>query len=826
MIAAASSISDISANGPEELRAMPQWLLWRYVERNGKKTKEPFQANGSHAKASDPSTWTTFNLAIESYGRGTFDGIGFVFTADDPYAGVDLDKCLDEAGNLKSWAAELYPSLKGGYGEISPSLKGVKFFVRGTMPEHKGRKKNNLGEDGLGAVEMYSAGRFFTVTGRRFNGSPMVIGEAPELPALREKLFPPKAQMERGLAGGGLDADDATLIDIAKRAINGAKFQRLWAGDASEYGNDHSSADLALCNFLAHYTGKNHDRMNRLFRQSGLYRAKWEREDYRNGTISKAIADCPRVFDPNRPTDNHNPDGFCGSAMQHAVRDNRSTPVQPPATRATEGGQHDNSPTPGGVLDKENPLSTARKYRVDRHTHIDGMATIIYSGDTFYTWNASSAYKEIETAAVRSDLYLFMERHEQLAGKKKAPSPFKPNTYDVNQSIDGLKAIAYTPLRSPCWLSDACGLPDAKALIVPRNGILDLTKPGELMPPTPRLFTLNSLDYDYIPGAPEPRQFISFLDVLWPDDRHAIELLQDWAGYCLTADTRQQKILLLVGPPRSGKGTIARILSGMLGLANVCNPTLAGIGTNFGLWALIGKLLAIISDARLSQRTDIATLTERLLSISGEDGVTIDRKNLPPLTTRLGTRIMILTNELPRLADASGALANRFVVLTLQNSFLGKEDHGLTERLMLELPGILNWAIEGWQRLRARGHFIQPETSREAIDELRDLASPIGAFMREWCIVKAGISCPVHDAYDAWRLWCQEQGRRDAGDAARFGRDLRAAQPGLTTRQAGTGKERRRELEGLDLTESAKLSLSIGRAKLEAESRRREGRND
>ena len=112
---------------------------------------------------------------------------------------------------------------------------------------------------------------------------------------------------------------------------------------------------------------------------------------------------------------------------------------------------------------------------------------------------------------------------------------------------------------------------------------------------------------------------------------------------------------MIVGPKRSGKGTIARILARLVGLANVCVLMLAGLGTNFGLWPLLGKTLAIISDARLSGRTDAAVVVERLLSISGEDAQTVDRKNLSQVTCKLPGRFAILTNELPRLNDASGA---------------------------------------------------------------------------------------------------------------------------------------------------------------------------
>ena len=120
-------------------------------------------------------------------------------------------------------------------------------------------------------------------------------------------------------------------------------------------------------------------------------------------------------------------------------------------------------------------------------------------------------------------------------------------------------------------------------------------------------------------------------------------------GYILGGDTSQQKIPLFVGPKRAGKGTIARVLTGLLGAHNVAAPTLASLSTNFGLSPLIGKPLALISDARLSGRSDSSVVVERLLSISGEDSLTIDRKYLDQWTGRLPTRLALMTNELPQL---------------------------------------------------------------------------------------------------------------------------------------------------------------------------------
>jgi putative DNA primase/helicase len=258
-------------------------------------------------------------------------------------------------------------------------------------------------------------------------------------------------------------------------------------------------------------------------------------------------------------------------------------------------------------------------------------------------------------------------------------------------------------------------------------------------------------------------------------------------------------MLLLIGPKRSGKGTIARVTRAMLGPTNVAGPTLSSLGTNFGLWPLIAKTAAIVSDARLSGRTDAATVTERLLSISGEDALTIDRKNLPPVTATLSTRFIILTNELPRLGDASGALTGRMILLRLTESWFGREDTGLTDRLLEELPSILLWSIAGWQRLRKRGHFCQPKASEELLAELEDLSSPISAFVRDRCRVGPGYRAAVADLFLAWKNWCETKDRREPGTEQLFGRDLLAAVPSIKRVQPREGEHRFRAYEGIGL---------------------------
>ena len=341
--------------------------------------------------------------------------------------------------------------------------------------------------------------------------------------------------------------------------------------------------------------------------------------------------------------------------------------------------------------------------------------------------------------------------------------------------------------------------PDAAEMLPVRNGLLHLPS-GQLYPPTPHFFGLNSTDVTFDPQAPAPAEWLRFLHELWDDDEAAIEALGEWFGLCLSVDTSHQKILLLVGPKRAGKGTIIRVLQGLLGKDSYAAPTLASLGTNFGAAALIGKPLAIVGDARIGVRTDQALIAERLLSISGEDAQTIDRKFMPAWTGRLNTRFFVVTNELPRIADASGAVVSRFIVLTLTKTFYGREDRGLGGKFSAELSGILNWARQGYIRLRQRGYFVQPESARASIDELEALSSPVGAFIKERCVVGPGYCVACDQLFDSWAEWCRETNRREAGTKQTFGKDLRSVLPGIKVSQPRTDDgDRFRTYEGVGL---------------------------
>lgn len=442
------------------------------------------------------------------------------------------------------------------------------------------------------------------------------------------------------------------------------------------------------------------------------------------------------------------------------------------------------------VLSPKRTLPTGEAFLQQFYLHPDRILLINYA-DVFYIW-AGNRYVPIEVGELRSRIHPWL--HEAMrfifnrSSKEHELVAFDANPSTVNATVETVKALTHTPADSPVprWLDGRNDRPPPLELLPCRSSILHLPSGGQI-PNTPYLLNFNGIDYDYDPNASGLEDWLGFLGQIFEDDLESLDLLQEWFGYCLTPDTSQQKMLLIVGPRRSGKGTIGRVLTHLVGAGNVCGPTISSLGGAFGLQSLIGKSLAIVSDARFAGE-NIQTVVERLLCISGEDTLTIDRKHLPSVTMRLPTRLMFLTNELPRLAEASGALSGRFLILRLTKSFYGMENTHLTQQMLNRLPAILNWGIEGWVELNSRGHFAMPSSVTSVLRDLEDLSSPVSAFVRDQCELGSVYRATVDQLYQAWKQWCEADGRMSVSTKQVFGRDLLAAFPEITRHQDNYGR--------------------------------------
>ena len=445
--------------------------------------------------------------------------------------------------------------------------------------------------------------------------------------------------------------------------------------------------------------------------------------------------------------------------------DRRNRPAR--ATSDTNKIVHDGTTPTDTVqgslkVSRGDPLTTASVLISERFSH-DGKETLRWWRDEFWHWDGQR-YKQMSEMELESIILVLLEGRIEglrpchatevmkcMRAKCRVPSDINPPAF-----VGGDKAIERYDI-----ISFANGLAD----------MTTLTSAASLKPHTPEWFSMTTLPFDYDPDAICPR-WDEFLNEVF-DDEESIDLLQRWFGYLLTQDTRQQKLLLLVGPTRAGKGTVGRVIKEVFGDDNVTSPQLNSLGTEFGLQQLIGKSIALLPDAHLSRRADDVRILEVLKGIVGEDVVNVNRKFLPHLTSiRLPVRFVIIVNDLPEFSDPSGAFAARLCILPFPNSFVGMEDRTLGHVLKQEAPGIMNWAIDGYKRLREKGEFNVPQSAIELHDSYRRSASPIRAFIDDCCVLGAGYVTPVDELYARYQTWAKANGLEPLGKTT-FGQRLR-----------------------------------------------------
>jgi putative DNA primase/helicase len=443
---------------------------------------------------------------------------------------------------------------------------------------------------------------------------------------------------------------------------------------------------------------------------------------------------------------------------------------------------------PPPVPSPDQPMAVAR--HLQPAWERDGVLILRRWRGAWMHWQGSF-WTEVDDGDMRSWLWKRLEHsvYVHVDGRSgiKEQRPWAPTKPKIGNLWEAFEAVANLPSRvePPSWADGR----ETGVVIPCRNGLLDLQS-RKLTPPSPLYFNTSAVPFDYNPRAPEPARWFRFLGEVFPDDPQAIAALQERFGYILSGRRDLQKIFLIVGPTRSGKGTIAAILTALVGAEHTASPTLAGLATNFGLAPLIGKSLAVIPDARMPR--DSSGIVENLLMISGQDRVTIDRKHRDAWTGQLPTQLVILSNELPSLPDAAAAVVGRLDIARMTESFYGREDLELLPTLMRELPGIFNWALGGLDRLAKRGRLIEPESSTEAKDLLRDTSSPIKRFMDERCELDPDASVLKETLYQAWQAWCLANRRDHVGIPETFARALFAAAPkvkgGKATRDAEGGR--------------------------------------
>lgn len=451
------------------------------------------------------------------------------------------------------------------------------------------------------------------------------------------------------------------------------------------------------------------------------------------------------------------------------------------------------------------PMAVARQLKKNIFSHNE-TPIIRYWQDSWWRFNGRH-WQETKAFTLRGPIYNELEGAVYYDDKRDVRN-WNPGRDKVSQVLEPLAILTTLDddTTAPCWLDESTdNHPSAENLIVLANGVYDMHT-GDFIPGhDPDLFTTWSLDFGFDPAAECPT-WLAFLDEVFAHDPNGLDALQEFAGYLVSGRLDLQKGMMIIGPRRAGKGIISRTLKHLVGCGNVVSPTLGTLGSRFGLQSFLGKTLAVVEDSRNDRDNTHTVAVERLLSIIGQDDVTVERKNRTDWLGRLQTRFLFVSNEVPRLNDSSGAIISRFITIELTKSFVGKEDPNLGAKIARELPGIFNWALGGLERLNRNGRFTTPATAADMEQALSDLGQPVTVFLDE---VRGFAHTRNHEDFvllkelhNQYKAWCQETGS-GALKQSSFGQSLKAL-PDINVKNTWESGVKARRVYGVK-----KTSMSI-----------------
>lgn len=285
------------------------------------------------------------------------------------------------------------------------------------------------------------------------------------------------------------------------------------------------------------------------------------------------------------------------------------------------------------------------------------------------------------------------------------------------------------------------------------NGLLDPWQ-GKLYPHNPQALSTIRLNYKFDPDA-KYELWIKTLNEILENDAQKINALQEFFGYCLTRDTRMEKALLLSGESRTGKGTILHTLRALIGKDSCSSVPIKYLANPQYTSMLMNKLINIDWDVSAKAQDFEA---EFKIITSGEP-VSCSPKYIPTFEFNPFCKLVMAANEFPRITDHSSAFYRRLILIPCNRIFEEDEiNRDLKQQLTEELPGILNWALEGLQRVNGRNGFLQYDFMKEAVEELREDSNPIDVFLRESIVINTTSKCEVvkSELYDRYKTWANK----------------------------------------------------------------------
>lgn len=784
-------------NIPLELKQMKRWVCYKVEGTNdGKTTKRPYNAlNGSMAKSNDELTWTKFNLALTGCIKYNCDGIGFMLGAG--IFGIDLDNHADANGvvpmsddEFKEFSKEFIETLDS-YTEYSQSGKGIHIICKGKLPEGARRK---------GSVEMYDNGRFFAFTGNVINNATINDRESQVIP-LWEKYLNVKTEKQNlkdkisfainnsNLKKVELNLSDDELIEKAYNSKNGDIFYRYFHdGDISLNGNDNSAADLAFCNMLAFWCNGDMAQMDRIFRNSGLYREKWDefRGQYTYGQIT-----LKKAFD--NFTEGYSAYEYDGPKVTIKNKTKFETAQNAAAkfekTSSDETNVSLNEETLMNIDENGEPIFRIKKLFGKKYEYTDtGNAERFYDyfGDLFKynvtdkifmfwtgkTWIKDT--KQIIRKYANKFIELLQNEASSLASQveKYLSEGLKDKAVMLSKVHDAcVKNAARVANKSgkDAMLSEFQALYDIPIgshefdkddfLLNTDSGIVNL-KTGEISNfNKSKMLSKNTnvkVSYD------EPTVWLKFLNSTFKtgdekETQNIIDALQTCLGYSLSGSTAEQVMFLLYGDGSNGKSTLTELVAYAMGDYG------DNIASNVLLQQKVSNNSTTYSIAKLQNKRFVETgetddggkLAESQVKIlTGGDTISAQFKYGNEFSFKPKFKIWMSTNNKPIIRGNDFGIWRRIFLFPFVNTFTAEQkDKTLPEKLRKEAPQILGWMIQGFKKYYERGDLIKPKTLLEAIEEYKEQMDIITQFINKECELVPNCKIDCKELYSHYKSW-------------------------------------------------------------------------
>lgn len=722
---------------PNELKNYPNWVCWKGEpdpSRPGKLRKTPVNAKtGGNAMSNNPDTWSDYETALLA--SSNYSGLGFMFS-NSPFFGVDIDDIADEIeayqhGDSDNIVSEFIHAL-GSYAELSQSGNGIHIICKGELPTG-GRRKAN--------VECYENGRYFIMTGK-------TVSEYADVVDCSDRIIPLHAKYIGGTEPGlkpvtpvqPIEMSEQEVISKAMQSQHGQAFNMLYSGQWQGFYPSQSEADLAFCNMLAFWCGRDERMMDSIFRSSGLYRDKWDskrgKSNYGQMVLSKAISDCREIYEPNG---SELDDGYCIYVGE----------------------------------EKKNAKFYSWDDTGNAERFIDNFGEIVrysYINKCWYWYDGKKWCQDVtgqvkklideNLKIMRLEIKNYTEDDEISAFEK-----FLKQSRSNKSKNNLLKESEHNVPILPHEFDSNIGLLNTQ------SGILNL-KSGELMNHDKDKYFSRITHTDYSEKSDCPL-WINFLNDIFDNDQELIRYIQKAIGYSLTGSTKEQCIFFLYGNGRNGKSTFIDTISAIMGdyAVNIQPETImvkhSGGGANSDIARLKGARLVTTVEPNEGAR-----LNEGLVKqLSGGDRITARFQYGSEFEYAAEFKIWMSTNHKPIIRGRDDGIWRRMHLIPFTVQIPSeKVDKNLKHKLKREYPGILEWAVQGcllWQREGLK----LPKAVSDATNEYKSEMDVVLAFLDE-CTHRAPGEARAGELYKAYREWAKENGQYEGMSNTKFGREV------------------------------------------------------